>query len=218
MTPKKADKSRFTRGYWSVPPIWEGEAAFIIGGGPSLSQQNLDLIKDRRIIGVNCAYKLGYWVDIVFFADQMWWYYEEYYLREWPGLIVSCCNRKDFFPHPKVKRLGRKGNGWSDKPDQVAFNSNAGFAAINFAYHLGADPIILLGFDMKSSNRQHHWHENYPHPTTDKQHKEHATHSKLIAHLAKQNGLTVINTSPETAIPETDFPRMTLEEVVEKYG
>ena len=54
---------------WTPPKIWEGQTAFIIGGGPSINDLDMDLIKDRRVIGTNNAYQMGGWVDICWFGD-----------------------------------------------------------------------------------------------------------------------------------------------------
>ena len=54
---------------WIPPQIWKGQTVFILGGGPSLNEANLDLIHDRRVIGVNNAYQLGSWVDVCWFGD-----------------------------------------------------------------------------------------------------------------------------------------------------
>jgi len=51
------------------PQIWKDGIAFILGGGPSLNDVDFDLIKNRRIIGVNNAYQLGDWVDVCWFGD-----------------------------------------------------------------------------------------------------------------------------------------------------
>ena len=54
---------------WNPPQIWKDQTAFILGGGPSLKDADLDLIHDRRVIGVNNAYQLGSWVDVCWFGD-----------------------------------------------------------------------------------------------------------------------------------------------------
>ncbi|KKL05019.1 hypothetical protein LCGC14_2610230, partial [marine sediment metagenome] len=47
--------------------------------------------------------------------------------------------------------------------DGIAGESNSGFGAVSLAHCLGANPIYLLGFDMKGkSGRQSWWHKGYP--------------------------------------------------------
>ena len=51
------------------------------------------------------------------------------------------------------------------KEGYVAWNRSSGDSAINFAYHLGVKRIVLLGFDMHSSNGNgninHNWHKEH---------------------------------------------------------
>jgi hypothetical protein len=54
---------------WRIPKMWKGQTVFIIGGGPSLNGTPLHLIHEHRVIGVNCAYMLGDWVDVCWFGD-----------------------------------------------------------------------------------------------------------------------------------------------------
>ena len=41
---------------------------YIIGGGPSIAETNLSLLRDKFVIGVNMAYKLGNWLIFGFFV------------------------------------------------------------------------------------------------------------------------------------------------------
>ena len=59
--------------FWSAPEMWRDETVFIIGGGPSLAEMDLSPIHSRPVIGVNNAYALGPWVDVIFFGDAHWW-------------------------------------------------------------------------------------------------------------------------------------------------
>jgi len=38
--------------------MWEGETAFIVGGGPSLLDVDISVLEGKRVIGVNNAYQL----------------------------------------------------------------------------------------------------------------------------------------------------------------
>ena len=78
---------------WTVPRIWEEGECFIIGGGISIVKQfdiptdivndviankrpvsdyssYLSSIHNKHVIGVNQAFRLGNWVDVVFFGDK----------------------------------------------------------------------------------------------------------------------------------------------------
>jgi len=54
---------------WHPPKIWNNGTVFILGGGPSLLDNNFDLIENKHVIGINNAYRLGDWVDICWFGD-----------------------------------------------------------------------------------------------------------------------------------------------------
>ena len=78
---------------WQVPRMWEGGDVWIIGGGPSITKEfgipdnivqgvfkkelplsayspYMSFLHDKHVIGVNVAYLLGDWVDMVFFGDK----------------------------------------------------------------------------------------------------------------------------------------------------
>ena len=98
---------------WIVPRIWEGEDAWIIGGGPSITKQfgipenivrkvrnneespsiyspYMKAIHDKHIIAVNMAYHLGNWVDMMFFGDTGFFTREQEGLLKFAGLKVHC--------------------------------------------------------------------------------------------------------------------------------
>jgi len=54
---------------WTAPRIWDGGECFILGGGPSLRVEQVSSLQGHRVIAVNQAYKLGNWIDVLFFGD-----------------------------------------------------------------------------------------------------------------------------------------------------
>lgn len=171
---------------WKVPRMWEGGDVWIIGGGPSVTEQFdvpielvnkikagqaplselspfMAAIHDRHVIGINVAFMIGNWIDMCFFGDNGFYLRYREQLAKFPGLKVSCNNQpgRDGF----VKCLGRDNDhprGISMKPGQVSWNSNSGAAAISIAAQTGAKRIILLGFDMKlSDDKSQHFHDVY---------------------------------------------------------
>src|SRR4029450_12910778 len=59
--------------FWSVPREWPGETVFIVGGGPSVLQQDLGLLRGRRVIVINSSFYSVPWADILYFGDYRWW-------------------------------------------------------------------------------------------------------------------------------------------------
>lgn len=176
---------------WNVPVIWPGKTVFIIGGGPSLTISQLDFLKGQksdgqyRVLGINKAYQLGNWVDVVYLGDEKFYnIHRKKMIQKCSGLLVSTvtkCERDRY-----MKLLGKnrsKRHGISTKQNAICWNKNSGCAGINLAYLLGAKRIVLLGFDMSpqpdpeplpeykggksKKNRASkplatHWHEGYP--------------------------------------------------------
>jgi hypothetical protein len=72
---RRLQNSRFS----VVQPEWKGCAAVVIGGGPSLTQEQVATVytahclDNVRVIAVNDAYLWAPWADVSFFADASWW-------------------------------------------------------------------------------------------------------------------------------------------------
>lgn len=230
---------------WKVPRMWEGGDVWIIGGGPSIPQQfdipeavikkvlsgesppNVysDYMKElhtKHVIGVNAAFRLGDWIDMVAFGDSGFFLRFRESLAIFPGLKVSCGSGGSH--EHWVKYLGRDNNhakGISPVNGLISWNGNTGAASINIAVHAGAKRIFLLGFDMNldPSNQMQHWHDLYNKgPVQDDRRRRklpfprHLPGFPLIAADAKKLGIEIINISPNSAI--TDFPKKTLKEVL----
>ena len=218
--------------WWSIPRIWESGDVWIIGGGPSVPKQfgipdkiiqdvvagnltpdayspYMKALHDKHVIGVNIAFMIGSWVDMVFFGDISFFRNQERRLAAFPGLKVSCNPGTERFPW--VKTLGRDGQnstGISGKPDKVSWNGNSGAAAVSVAVHAGAKRVILLGFDMSLNEQgQQHWHDVYGRRFRP---KNKPLRLPFSAHLrgfnkmemdAKRLGVEIINANPGSAIP-----------------
>lgn len=213
---KTRNKSMEVRKPFSVPELWPGCTVYIIGGGPSLSQMNLELIHSKRVIGVNQAFRLGPWIDVLYFGDCN--FYDQNIrkgLQDYAGLMISSCQRIPEQGWPGVHRVKRsKPYGINvDKRNAISWNNNSGASAINIAYWLGAKRVVLLGFDMHKEGDSHHWHSYYRDrgPKFDPYHR-HLIGWPKIAEDAKSAGLEIINATPDSTI--TEFPFLSLEEVV----
>ena len=164
---------------WEVLPdgSWKGNPCVVIGGGPSLEEFNWSLLKGWLTIGVNRVYE---WhdPDIIYSMDKRffkWTVIEEKYgkqakekflnskaLKVWrwtPGRVFPSYIHivKDFKNYSKAYyavspslKLG------------IGHGNNSGYGAMNIAVCLGANPIYLLGFDMKESDGKRHFHDGHP--------------------------------------------------------
>lgn len=222
---------------WKVPYMWEGGECWIIGGGPSMPRQfgvpeelinsvmegraplrafspYLSPIHDKHVIGINMAFKLGDWIDIIFFGDSGFFLKNQHALAAYNGIKVSCHHEVNSLKYQtdNIKYLPKtrnKNHGISDNPGFVTWNGNSGAAAISIAANAGAKRIILLGFDMKLTDERSHWHREYVSPDSKdgrrtNQHlpfHKHLPGFPTIAADAEKRGIEILNASPDSAIP-----------------
>jgi len=231
---------------WKVPRMWEGGDVWILGGGPSVFTQfdvpkevvdsvlagtsppsvyspYMEAIHKKHVIGINVAFMIGDWMDMVFFGDGGFFLKYKAQLAMFPGLKVTCHGGASGTSWVKfLGRDGKKPRGISSAPNLVSWNKNSGAAAISVAAWAGAKRIILLGFDMSlnEGNRQH-WHNIYGRGIIDikderKRKKlpfaRHLRGFPIIAEDARRMGIEIINASPQSTI--TEFRKVTVKEIL----
>ena len=202
---------------WSVLKrgAWSGQRAFIIGGGPSLKGFNWDLLRGELTIGINRAFE-KFDPSMMFCMDTRLWgwivrgdFGREAVRRyeEFTGMRVWIDNPSFIFPDDiNVVGMG----------ELSPCGSNSGHAAVKLAMLLGANPIYLLGFDMRGNGKggQKWWHDGY----ADKQPEGvYATFIKALTEDApaiKATGTTVVNLTPRSALK--CFPHATASSVLRK--
>lgn len=237
---------------WQIPKIWTGSDVWIIGGGASIVEQfeipesvvdrviageeplstyspYMKAIHDRHVIGVNVAFLIGTWMDMMFFGDNGFLLKFQYDLAKFPKPRISCnsLTRKYLWIKTLDKQRG-KPFGISDRNREVCWNSNSGGAVISLAAHLGAKRIFLLGYDMKLNGEgRQHWHGEYLRRKTKEEDMHQLKKTKrlpfhihlkgfhAIAKDAERMGIEIVNVSPHSEI--TQFPKVTLKEAL-KWG
>lgn len=197
---------------WSVPREWEGETAFIIGGGPSVATQDLDLIRDRRVIVINRSFETYPDADVLTFYDPNFYRHFREKIRQFRGRIVTCnaALKGDRILHLKRKQPP----GLADDPRCATIKRTSFTLAINIAVHFGAIRIVLLGADGRvGANGKNHHHGSYPWWTvqSDRFEKHRAELSSLVEPL-RSKGISVINASPGSAW--NMWPVMSLKEAI----
>ena len=199
--------------YWRVPRAWSGETVFLLGGGPSLRAVNLAPLAGRRIIAINNAYRLAPTADVLYFADQRWWFewgHGPRVLASDVGALVTISAAIAAHEGERVRLLRNGGaTGLSTAPDAVVAGRNSGYAAINLAVLFGAARVVLLGYDMRHVGGRTHWHNGHlrtakPSTYRDVYLPRFAT---LVAPLAAA-GVEVLNATPGSAL--TCFPAVEL--------
>lgn len=189
------------------------DSIYIIGGGPSVAETNLDLIKDKFVIGTNAAFRLGTWVDVCLFIDCRFQKWNADELEAWPNQIITTCpTLKD---HPKIevyKKCTTCGichhEGYLAQPDK---GKNAGATAIDLAIKLGAKRIVLIGYDMEAKQGKHNYHSYHNHTPRNDVYNRFFLHFKKIKEELPE-GIEIINATPDSALQL--FPKAKLEDIV----
>jgi hypothetical protein len=202
---------------WIVTPEWKAQTAYIVGGGPSVKQQNLELLRGRNVIALNSSYSACPFAQFLFFGDARW--YLEHRRKEafnsFAGRIVTCSQT---VRGPKLLGLFRTNPppGFDERPTHVASQRTNLQGAMNLAAHLGVKRIVLLGADMRrAEDGSSHHHEPHPWPNApgngcwDLQMEQ----LSLIIDPLAQRGIEVINTS---LVSRLDWwTKLTLEQAIE---
>ncbi|GAH74688.1 unnamed protein product, partial [marine sediment metagenome] len=197
---------------------WKGQRCFIIGGGPSLRDFDFSKLKGELVIGVNRVYEE---IDctITFSLDSRYYMWivrgnlgveAKRKFEDFKGYKVWL-NSASFIPYPKdiylLNSIGAEAFSWSLK-DGLGGGSNSGYGAVNLAVCLGANPIYLLGFDMKGDGKkQAWWHDGYPAKQPDSVYRKYMERFNRIAPELKAKGIRVINLNPESALKCFEFAR-----------
>lgn len=201
---------------WSTIPkgLWKNRRCFVVGGGPSLKGFDFDQLQGELTIGINRAFEI-FSPTILFCVD----------IRVW-GWIV----RGEFGSDSTEKYNNFKGRKvWVNTPsfifpkdiatvelnDLQPCGDNSGHAAINLAILLGANPIYLLGFDMKMDKKdQVRWHDGYPEKQPKTVYKGFVEALEKDTGRIKETGTTIINLTPSSALK--CFKKSTIKAVLRK--
>ena len=212
---------------------WVGRTAVVLASGPSLSDEQLDLVQEAagrwmpfkptledvgalvvkpfvKVIAVNNTAALAPWADVGYFGDYM-------ALRQYlPELRRSCgCEwwtasqaGAQRWQINLAKSCGKPGLG----TERVHLNGNSGFQAINLATLFGAHKVLLLGFDMRpGADGRQHWFGEHPAPLVQTCLFDEWLHkARPMAEDAKAQGIDIVNVTPGSALDA--FRRGNLEE------
>lgn len=218
---------------------WEGRTAVLMGGGPSLTADQVAMVREARArdrircIAVNDAYLLAPFADLLYFADAAWWRWHTEGIEK-PALNLNAMEVSARFeafagercslhssarsvPDERVHFLRNKdyphhGDGLSLEQDAVVSGKNSGFQALNVAVLAGAKRILLLGYDGGPAiNGASHWHGGHPRPPHPAAWKIIRLSFAVAERQIHAAGVLVINCSPSSQI---GFRRMALDEAL----
>lgn len=150
------------------------ETIYIVGGGRSLKNYDWNLLAEKRVIGINRAFEVLPFAEIIYFTDHQFFNnYKDRGLLQHEGALVTISERVVDNRVVHFRDTGDKGLDLT--PGCLRNGKNSGYAAINLAVHMKAKRIILMGFDMscEAVNSVHsgrrkialpgktHWHDGY---------------------------------------------------------
>lgn len=169
--------------YRSLKDIHKGKRGFVIGNGPSLKIEDLGLLKNDITIASNkiyLAFEETSWRPSYYtIADQILWpkIKEKIYNYNFNDVhIPSYLNSipKKLRSSIRVWNSESKNLKFSDKYDEKVYGGGSiTYENLQFAYHLGLNPIYILGCD-------HNYIEN-----TNKTESVITTHQNYANHFHK---------------------------------
>ncbi len=124
-----------------------GVPVFILGNGPSLNDIDPNILENCFTIGINRSFKKVE-STILMWQDLELWFTERYNLIHLNSYKVCSANAdpQNRFLHFKIQH----GNYFLPTDTTVLYGKGSTIPlAVQFAYILGCDPIILLGADCK---------------------------------------------------------------------
>lgn len=205
----------------TVPRLFPGSTVVCMATGPSLTQEDADYVRGRcPVIAVNFAVEKAPWAEVLYSSDRLWWPKT----KGWPGFggqrysVGSRIGKANpFHGHPNIHVLTNTGfDGIETDPSGLRNGRSSGYAAVNLAVHLGADRIILLGYNMGSGGRLHFYDERpgfMAHPGLYPNWRR--SFDTMVEPL-KALGVEVINCTENTSL--TTFPCWPLRQVLTARG
>lgn len=209
---------------------WKGQRCFLLAGGLSLENFNPNLLANELTIGINKSFlhfnpTINYSMDRVFHnlvtipSDDA---NEQMYVEGWrkytkPKVFLTPLDGKPYAADVYVvKRMEEKCISL-DLAKGIYPGSNSGFGALMLAIALGASPILLLGYSMKTVVKngveRTHFHNGYAGQNLEAFRRRLVRFKNQFAEFApkiKELGIEVINLDPDSAMD--CFPKMSFEQ------
>ncbi len=213
---------------WEVPREWEGERCFVLGGGPSFDASKIAPLLKGRIIAVNESVVERPDADVLYWADPQWAEANIEKIMKHTGKykVTRRLPNQRLQPHTKILDWieGTTPNNLrrlSTNPKEIG-GYCSGANAINLAFLFGANPIILLGFDMCTVDGKTNYHDRHrPKPSLDEPYKEvFIKHIEPMAVELDKLSIKVFNCSPISRltcfkyVPIEEFINHPLEEIM----
>lgn len=203
---------------WTPDRSMAGEAVVLIGGGPSLADLDIDVLRGHRFVAINSGCRkvrpIATDRDPLYFSDNSWAENRPELARGWPGPVITC-NRNakirigDAVRYIDVLALTMAMQVMSDR-----VQASSGHIAGCLMAEMGAVRLILVGFDCRLVNGRSHGHADYSHEDAAAFKERFLPGWRALAPAFAERGIEVINATPGSAI--RDFPFMPLREALER--
>lgn len=194
--------------------IWPSSTAVLIAGGPSLTAGQVEYLRPRhargdiRVAGVNDAYRICDFLDLLYAADERWWQAHPHAQADLRAIHVTAPPGDATASNPTLAGLGliripgRAAPSISTDPSHIHLGMNSGFQLLNIAVQAGATRIILLGYDMAMGpdGRRHWFGDHPPGLNRDSPYNKFAACFYAAAADIAAAGTEVINASPGSAL------------------
>lgn len=183
---------------------------YIVAGGPSLKNFDWSLLEGKEVIAVNRAFEVLPNAQTIYFSDLRFWHWHHSELLSHSGQKYTCAKRVEHASVEKFRFTGMR--GMDVNYGGLRSGNNSGYAAINLAYHLGYKTVYLLGFDMKFSGDDSHWHNGYPARSQERIYSKMIDCFDTLVGPLKEVGVVVYNINQDSRIK--CFPMMTIKEAL----
>jgi hypothetical protein len=225
-----------------VLPLWGGYPVVLLGGGPSLTLDQVALVRAAReadairVIAINDSYLWADFADLVYAADAKWFVWMQQgvakpkldlsavRVRErWQAFRGEKCGIQSADPYlPDDVHMLRNSHltgalsldpGALSTGRQNGYAGHSGFQAINLATLAGAKTIVLLGYDGRpGADGRTHFHGEHAIPTPPDVWPHIVRSFSCIENQLKAMGVRVVNASPGTGIDT--FEKVGLQEAL----
>lgn len=232
---RRLKDSRFSE----IVPEWQGDAAVVIGGGPSLTLEQIELVREAhqakqvRCIAINDAYLWAPWADLLYAADADWHDKQRRGIAKpvlgltaddvrrkyesFAGLICSVENGDHWFSD-RVHVLNsrdfpiRWAGTMPTSMDLVAGRSSL-HQGMNIGILAGVVTVLLLGCDGQvPAKGMTHFHGGHERPISPEFWQEMQKSFSAAENVLVSRGVKVINCTPGSVI--NNFERMELAEAL----
>jgi len=204
-----------------VPCLYPNETAICFATGPSLTAEDIELVRPYhekgmvRTFGCNDSYKVVDFLDVHYACDVYWWeHHGMNCLKTLPPTCHVWTQSQQMAITFKLNHIpGRHEPAFCVKDSGfIHYGDNSGFQLLNLAYHYGIRKFILLGYNMGLVNHKRHFFGDHP----GRMNKESPYEKFIIAYNLIQPDIksVIINCTTNSAL--NCFKTSTLKEELAK--